>query len=128
MYDQGTLSCMTRGLPATRHIARTLDTWQLPRQVTTRGRRHVADVWLPVLDDTWQTSPARSLGRVCREAHEALVEGDLTPPREREERERERRQVTSLSETRGYEPFDPCSRSTVSARQLFAVLVSPTVY
>ena len=51
MYDQGTLSLMTRGLPATRHVARTLDTWQLPRQVTTEAR-HVAD-------DTWQTSGSR---------------------------------------------------------------------
>ena len=28
VYDQVTLSWMPRGLPATRHIARTLDTWQ----------------------------------------------------------------------------------------------------
>ena len=28
MYDQVMLSLMTRGLPATRHVARTLDTWQ----------------------------------------------------------------------------------------------------
>jgi len=48
VYDQGMLSVMTRGLPATRHIARTLDTWQLPRQVTTRGRRLAPG-------RTWQT-------------------------------------------------------------------------
>ena len=77
MYDQGTLSLMTRGLPATRHVARTLDTWQLPRQVTTRGRRRRARRTSPA---RW-TSPARSLGRVCREAHEALLEGAVqTPP------------------------------------------------
>ena len=79
MYDQGTLSLMTRGLPATRHIARTLDTWQTAR--------HVVDTWHVDVDDTWQdvarsVDVARegSLGRVCREAHEARVEGEKKSP------------------------------------------------
>ena len=79
MYDQVTLSLMTRGLPATRHIARTLDTWQSSPD-TWQTARHVVDTWHVDVDDTWQdVAREGSLGRVCREAHEALVEGDLTP-------------------------------------------------
>jgi hypothetical protein len=70
------LSFMTRGLPATRHVARTLDTWQ--RQTvddTWQTARHVVDTWheAPVAHQVivapWWTSRARADRVECAGRH-----------------------------------------------------------
>ena len=67
MYDQGMLSFMTRGLPATRHVARTLGTWQVTSETISteagdeagRGER---DHLLTRHQDTWPPSVRRAEG------------------------------------------------------------------